>query len=727
MAAAAVLVPAAAQAAPSHAPSDVKPVRVVVLVDESGSLSGQDVTRERAAAQLIALGELSPQSQVAVVGFGSSNGPGQSAVDIVCPLTGVETAQDRESLSRCVEKLRRRGTEDGNDTDHAAALDQALDIMNEPDDQQRAKIVFLLTDGVLDVRNSPQYGADGQSRNRNAQTQIAGSLQDAQRAKVQIWPLGFGSADKASLDAFAAGGWRQPCGEQETATPRARVVAGSADVERSLLEAFAYARCAGIGESVTDSLEAGATVDLHVKIPIIATDGSIVVVKRDPRIQVTYFDPDGNQAPDDGEANESGFQRVGKSGPVDSLRIRNPVPGEWRVQLRSPPGVSRQDVSATVVWQGALRASISLGNPRPRPGDRVTVRLRLQTRTGTITDPAALAGLRFSARVSGDGFQETPVELGDTGDDPDRAKDDGEFSGQVVIPATATGALSFLGRVTGPGVAGDERPYETRIAGPADRIRAQVHLGTATVEPGGEVSGTVRVTNDAEPAPLDLRLVDVPGTVILSPPQRFQAPSGASEHAFTIRVGPDAAEGRTGGSVQVVDAAGQMVAEEFVDVEVRAPTPLWRRALQALLILLVIVAVAVPILLAMRRARRETADPSDLTLHLLERPGGPFVSRLQAPIGAGSEFTFDVRDGNLVGTFGTGYAVRRGEGGAVLIRDPSGRQLGPLFPGRSIPLSEHYHLGVEDGRVGGTEQPAYGVGEPRQSRTSRPMPGDDLL
>ncbi|MGW0203986.1 vWA domain-containing protein, partial [Nonomuraea sp. NPDC003201] len=453
MTAAVALLPTAASASP---PSDVKPVRVVVLVDESGSLSGQDVARERAASQLIALSELSPQSQVAVVGFGSSNGPGQAAVDIACPLTGVETAQDRESLSRCVEKLRRRTSDEGGDTDHAAALEQALDIMNAPDDQQRAKIVFLLTDGVLDVRNSPQYGADAQARNRNARAQIDRSLRDADKARVQIWPLGFGSADKTSLDAFAAGGWRQPCGDQETATPRARVVATSADVERSLLEAFAYARCAGIEQSVTDSLEPNATVDLQVNIPIIATDGSIVVVKRDRRIRVTYFDPDGNQVPKQGEQNDSTFQVAGEAGPVESLRIRNPLPGKWRVQLTSPPGVSRQDVSATVVWQGALRASISLSNPRPRPGEQVAVRLRLQTRTGTITDPAALEGLRFTARMSGDGFQELPVDLRDTGDGPDRAQSDGEYSGQVTIPATATGALSFLGKVTGPGVAGDE-------------------------------------------------------------------------------------------------------------------------------------------------------------------------------------------------------------------------------------------------------------------------------
>ncbi|WP_345571704.1 vWA domain-containing protein [Nonomuraea rosea] len=729
MTASAALLPTPARA---PEPSAVKPVRVVILVDESGSLTEPDVARERAASQLIALSELSPQSQVAVVGFGSSNGPGQSAVDIVCPLTGVETAQDRESLSRCVDKLHRRDSAEGGDTDHAAAVEQALDIMNKPDDQQRAKIVFLLTDGVLDVRNSPQYGADPQARNRNAQAQIDRSLKDAEKARVQIWPLGFGAADKSGLDAFAAGGWRQPCGDQASATPRARVVASSADVVRSLLEAFAYARCAGIEQPVTDSLDAGATVDLHVNIPIIATDGSIVVVKRDKRIQVTYFDPDGNQVPKQGEQNDSTFQAAGEAGPVESLRIRNPVPGRWRVQLKSPAGADRQEVSATVVWQGALRASISLSNPRPRPGEQVTVRLRLQTRTGTITDPAALEGLRFTARMSGAGFQELPLDLRDAGDGTDRAANDGEYSGRIAIPASATGALSFLGKVSGPGVAGDERPYETRIAGPADRLRAQVQLDSATVEPGGEVAGTVRVTNDAEPAQLGLRLLDAQGPVSLSA-QRLTAPAGTSAHGIRLRVGADAPQGQVGGLIQVLDAAGQVVAEEFVDVDVQPPAPLWQRLLLILLAIVLVMAAILGFLLVRRRARLRVADPSELTFYLYERPGEPYISKMQAPLGEGPEFTFEIGNGRLTRTFGTGYTARRGGGQTVLVRDPSGRELDPLRPGRPVALPGGLFLGVDDARAKGAEQPGhpgqpgYGAREPHPSRTHRPMPGDDLL
>src|SRR5215510_2055852 len=75
-----VVRPAGAHADPP--PVGPQPVRAVILVDESKSLNASDVDRERDAAAQIAQSELSTQSQIAIVGFGSSNGPGQSAVNV---------------------------------------------------------------------------------------------------------------------------------------------------------------------------------------------------------------------------------------------------------------------------------------------------------------------------------------------------------------------------------------------------------------------------------------------------------------------------------------------------------------------------------------------------------------------------------------------------------------------------------------------------------------------
>jgi hypothetical protein len=117
---------------PGHAredPPTLPPMQVVVLVDESGSLSDDDVIREREAARTIAFSVLAPQSEISVVGFGSSDAPGQSAVHVVCKPTVLAGEQDRDSLAECIDDLHRRKPEEGADTDHAAALKQALSIV----------------------------------------------------------------------------------------------------------------------------------------------------------------------------------------------------------------------------------------------------------------------------------------------------------------------------------------------------------------------------------------------------------------------------------------------------------------------------------------------------------------------------------------------------------------------------------------------------------------------
>src|SRR5690349_24579969 len=124
-------------------------MQVVVLVDESGSLSDTDVVKEKEAARTIAFSVLAPQSQVSVIGFGSADGAGQSPVDVVCKPTVLDDQQSRDTLGKCVESLHRRAENEGNDTDHAAALKQALSIARSGGPER--KVVFLLTDGKLDV------------------------------------------------------------------------------------------------------------------------------------------------------------------------------------------------------------------------------------------------------------------------------------------------------------------------------------------------------------------------------------------------------------------------------------------------------------------------------------------------------------------------------------------------------------------------------------------------
>ncbi|MGH8571964.1 MAG: vWA domain-containing protein, partial [Gammaproteobacteria bacterium] len=462
----------------------VKPVDIVVLVDESGSISLADLEREREAASLIAQGEFAPDSVISIVGFASEDGPGQSPVDVVCPPTEVGTAQDRQFLSDCVGRLERRAENEGNGTDHAAALGQALNYLTGPDSAGRPKIVFLLTDGVLDVSRSPRYGADNVNDRRNvaARAEIETQLGVARQNNVQIWPLGFGNVDKAQLDRFADGGFQGSCGSNSP-SPQAVVVGSSVEVTQQILNAFSAARCAGIGPLDSNQVRPGETIDVTVTIPLIATDGSIIVFKRHPRIGVQYLDPEGTLAPKSGTAKDSTFQVSGENGQVEALRIVNPIPGEWTVRISSPAGVPPLDVGTTVTYLGAVRVSMTTDPPSPQAGQPVAVSLRLATRNRAIVDADILRGFSFSAELSGDGF--APLQVGeflDNGVGPDVAAGDGVFTGQVTIPATATGALRFVGQVAGVGISGDSREVNTRVVSGASAVRAVAQLPSPDTE-----------------------------------------------------------------------------------------------------------------------------------------------------------------------------------------------------------------------------------------------------
>ena len=319
------------------------PMQVVVLVDESGSLSDADVARERDAARTIAFSLLAPGSQLSVVGFGSSNGPGQSAVDVVCEPTVLNVAQDRDSLANCISGLERRRPEQGADTDHAAAVQQALAYLRTGDPAAK-KIVFLLTDGVLDVANSPAYGDTPERRNAAARGNLERVLDQLAAAEAQVWPLGFGSVDRAALRGFARG---QSC-TAAAKDPEARVVTGSSELTAAVTEAFSSAGCVKYNPPDVGDVPRGGSTELHGVIPAIASEASILVYKRDKRVQVEYLAPGaGKPAPD---AGGSRFEFAGQSTDVETVKISDPQPGRWTIRLSSAD-VAAEDVTATVVYQ----------------------------------------------------------------------------------------------------------------------------------------------------------------------------------------------------------------------------------------------------------------------------------------------------------------------------------------------------------------------------------------
>ncbi|MDG4766873.1 VWA domain-containing protein [Solwaraspora sp. WMMD406] len=723
--------------APGWARSDgePRPVKVVVLVDQSGSLGPEGVAAEREAAAIITQSEFSPRSELAVVGFASDNGPGQSPVDIVCPMTQVDSEPQREFLTTCVEDLRIRKPDEGDDTDFVSALQQALSLLGDDPDDPRAKIVFLLTDGVLDVSDSDRYGAVEQDRNRVARAQLDEELARAREQRVQVWPLGFGDqVDEASLREFAAGGSQHRCSDSAPA-PQARVVGDAADVVPSLLEAFASARCAAVTPDRPQSLPGGASREFTVDVPAIATTGSMTVVKRDPRIVVEYRDPSGRQVPTRGRLGDSTFQISGERGAVEVLRIDNPLPGPWLITVRSADGVPTQQISARVVWQGVVQAAVVLDPPQPVPGEPVTVSVAISTRRGAI-DPASTSALSVAVRLGGEGFDELVTPLRDDGTAGDATAGDGRYTGTVRVPESADGRLAFVGTVSGEGIVTDERPANTRVSSAGPGVRTQIELPSgARVAPGGQLAGRLLIDNESGDAvELRLSLSDLDdGTLATLRPATVDVPAGTgrSDHPFVVEVAESSRRGPAQFVLRVVDVADDdlVYGNALVTVDVDDPPPPWWK--WPLIVLAGLLAVAlVGWSLLRRRAAVAARDVRGLVAELYR--DGHQVNYLAAPDRRASEFRFVVRDEHS----GAGrldraqpgepaYVVRRRPDGSYAVRTPGG---GEQVIGRAqrIALAEPgREVGLRDERADRrTRRPA---GSPTGRSAGDPLADDDLI
>lgn len=707
----------------------VAPIKAVILVDESGSLDQPAVANERNAAAVLALSELSPASQFAIDGFGSSNGPGQNAVTAYCDFITVTDHVARERLAACARRVHRRQPAEGDDTDHAAALSQAVNQLAQTPSGM-TPVIFLMTDGVLDVARSPQYGRIAAQRTAAAMREIQQQiLPQARRAGIQVWALGFGpQVSKPALDTFAAGGAgsNSHCAGATGTHPTGVVVGSSTEVITGLLRTLGRARCAQVEDPDSGRLEPGKTLTLTVRIPVIATDGAITVTKVDPSFRVAYYDPKGHQAPALGTLSGQTFELSGGNDTVEALRIQDPIPGNWKVKVTDPAGHPGQLVTATAVWQGALQGAVSLTPGAPAPEKPAVVRVSLLTRSGLIRDAGALRGVRTSASVTGN-FGTLAIPLRDDGNTPDDHAHDGVFSGTLMLPKGAEGNATVVGRITGEGLASDERPYYFTVGGGVPTVVVEFDP-PVTVHPGATLSGKIDVNNAGQAQSGKLQLMDTSeGALVTISPTSFAMPAGHSVTPFSVHLASSTPKRQTTFTVRATDAQGTKN-DVIGSVNVTTPPSLFSRFWWILPILVLLAAMAV----VLGRRRRISATKQiavrDLVAELQRR--GQEVSRLHAPRD-GSVFPIDVIDDDEAPRIRLGangrdstLEVKRSLLGFTL-EGPNQPRVEGQF-GKEIQLNERLGIVIRDSRSksGATAAQRQGPAEPLISTTESDEPDD---
>ncbi|MCS0635316.1 VWA domain-containing protein [Streptomyces sp. LP05-1] len=731
--------PAASARVPGRAAAEpaFPAVNYAVAVDESESLAPEDMKAEKAAAARIALGDVSASSTVSVFGFAAAERAGQRAVDPVCPRTTLDAA-GREAVGGCVEKLRSRKKDEGTGTDFPTAIRQGVHDLTAGTDATAPRVLFLLTDGKMDVSGSDKYG-DPAHRAAEGERQLTLALREAAAARVQIWPLGFGDApDKKQLDRMAAGGYQRGCVALPSARPRAEKVSGAGDVGPTLERVFAAAHCLRYQSGPT-AQRPPAT--LEVEISPLATVGSIVVDKGDPAVRISYLDPSGHQVPTSGAYQKSTFELAGAGGVVEALKIVDPVPGRWKIRAEADEDHRALPVGVSVLWQGELRGAITMNPPSPRPGEKTTVTMRLQTREGyEIRDPADYAGLAVAGRLSGAGFAPLAVGLSDSGTGADAAEGDGSFTGTVRIPSSATGALTASATLTAAGLRADTRSETGTVATAAADVVAGLTLRDAEAHPGAGITGTLALHNtDDAPHTLRLSADDVQaGLLTVSPGEVKLKPGESVSVGVTVRVAEKALFGdrltdeglRLGSTVTVTDTTDGNRALVRSPLSVRVtpePTFLERNwwALAGGALLLVALAVTVVLVIRQRRVR---VRPSGLVLRLVSGDGEQLAEHRVGLVRTpwyGFGLTETHRSPRIEKRANGPYAVQRSpEGGAVLRTRGGGRTKVPA-QGRAVLTDELYlALGDEPRRPGRRSAGWWPWSRPAPNRRPAPAPAD---
>ncbi|MFD9907765.1 VWA domain-containing protein [Streptomyces sp. NPDC059063] len=661
-------------------------VNYAVAVDESASLAAADMKAEKAAAARIALGDVSSSSHVTVFGFAAAESGDQRAVDPVCPRTTLDAA-GRETIGDCVGKLRGRKKSEGTGTDFPSAIRQGVHDLTAGTDTSEPRVLFLLTDGKMDVADSPKYG-DPAHREAEGERQLKAALRDAARQNVQIWPLGFGSdPDKKQLDRIAAGGYQKGCVELPSATPKAHKVSGAEDVATTLEKIFAAAHCLRHEEGPSERPPA----TLEIGISPLATVGSIVVDKGDPEVEITYVDPSGDEVPTSGTFKKSRFELAGGSGTVEALKVVDPLPGTWKVKAKAPEGHRSLPVAVSVLWQGELRGAITMDPPSPRAGEKVTVTMRLQTREGyEIKDPSDYEGLRVRSELTGDGFSPLALDLADDGKGPDPDGSDGSFSGTVRIPKGADGSLKVSATLTASGLSADTRSESGEVV-PGDLpVKAALDLPTADTHPGAEVTGNLDVSNTTRtPHTLRLSVTDVKdGLLTVEPAEITLKPGERGTRKVTVEVAPAGVFGdrlgddglKVGGTATVVDTTDddRTLVRSPLSVRVTPEPGMWEKYWWAFVLGAVVVGLVVVVVVAWLGLRRRRRDPFGLALQLVAEDG-TVLNEHKAGHGNNKQwYEFAVaeahRSPRIERRAHGPYAVqRRREGGAVLRKQGGSR------------------------------------------------------
>ena len=302
------------------------PVDILVLVDESASLSSAAVRAEKAALkEIIASDELEGRGiRVGVLPF--SSGADSPRIVRDCELSFIGGDNDgRASLNTCADQIVRQRKRGSADTDFSSAISTALETFDRSD---ATKVILLLTDGKYDPDGNESISIDEQS-------QLDEVLAQANSKQVSMWALGFGKADKKALSDYV--GMTSP-GDETCPTRPEAVLVTEVDLAVELRRIIDHATCTG--------RETGQA-DPDFEFPVSPLISQLLIEVSDRRAPVRLADvevlnADGEEVCGDALSQDGRWKCRVAIGGGDG--------GEWKVTSTR----SSRVLDVLVTWTGAI-------------------------------------------------------------------------------------------------------------------------------------------------------------------------------------------------------------------------------------------------------------------------------------------------------------------------------------------------------------------------------------
>ena len=207
------------------------PVDIIILVDESASLSSAAVRSEKEALlKIVSSIVISHEGiRLGILPFSSGANSPRSVPE--CDLTETDST-GIENLTKCVNQVVRQQKRGQADTDFAQAIQTAVADFSNP---QATKIVVLLTDGKYDPDGNESISPEEQDR-------LDEVLQEAKDNKVSLWSLGFGKADIKALQSYID---KTFDGSESCSTKSEAVLAKGLDLSEKFEKIIDFATCTG--------------------------------------------------------------------------------------------------------------------------------------------------------------------------------------------------------------------------------------------------------------------------------------------------------------------------------------------------------------------------------------------------------------------------------------------------------------------------------------------------